>query len=141
MRDHLQRPGRAMLRLLVAGAVTTAFLACGDDEATAPTDGALQVRSLTEGEDFDQNGYQYSVNNGQAQPIGHEESKYVTGLEPGAYQVRLLDIAENCSVPQEENPQTAEVVPGDTVEVFFPVSCDVLPPPGDGGGGFIRTLP
>ena len=140
MRDHLERPGRTILRLLVVGVVTTAFLACGDEQTTVPTDGALQVRSNTEGEDFDPNGYQYSVNNGQAQPIGHQESKYVTGLEPGAYQVRLVDIAENCSVPQQQNPQTAEVVPGDTVEVFFPVTCDVLPPPGDGGGN-LRTLP
>ena len=141
MRDHLQRPGRTMLRLLVVGAVTTAFVACGDDETTAPQDGALQIRSFTEGVDFDPNGYQYSVNNGQGQPIGHEESKYVTGLGPGAYQVRLVDIAENCTVPQGENPQTAEVIPGDTVEVFFQVTCDVLAPPGDGGGDLLRLLP
>jgi hypothetical protein len=141
MKDQLARPGNAVLRLLLIGSVAGA-ISCGDDQNSVPTDGTIEIATNTEGVDFDENGYQYSVNNGQGQQIGHQQTVWVTALEPGEYEVELIDLAENCTVPAEENPQTINVVPVDTVEVRFDVTCDVLAPPdGPGGNPNVRVLP
>jgi hypothetical protein len=75
------------------------------------------------------------VNSSQGTRIGHQDTNYVSALEPGQYVVSLADLAENCTLPADDNPQTAQVVAGDTVDVLFAVACEVLTPPGGGGGG------
>jgi hypothetical protein len=132
MRDQLLRQGNALLRLLLIGSVA-GIISCGDDQTAVPTDGTIEIVTNTEGIDFDPNGYLYSVNNSQGQSIGHQETVFVPALEPGEYTVTLSDIAENCTLPVEANPQTTTVVPSDTVQVLFDVTCDLLTPP-DGGG-------
>jgi hypothetical protein len=137
MKAYLQRRGFAV-RVLVFGLATFAVTSCGDDQAPGPTDGTLQIRALTEGIDFDPNGYLISVNSGQGQRIGHQDTNYVADLQPGQYVVSLADLADNCTLPTDDNPQTADVVAGDTADVLFAVTCEVLSPPGDGGGGALR---
>ena len=46
------------------------------------------------------------------------------GLGPGSHSVRLTGISTNCT-PDWYTPQTAEVEPGETVEVAFTISCAV----------------
>ncbi len=135
MRNHPRKQRTAALRLLLVGAGVLTAVACGDDPIVGPTDGTILVGARTTGSDFDVNGYLVSVNSSQGEAIGNLDTIYVTALEQGDYVVSLGGIAENCSVPQEDNPQTATVVPGDTVDVLFDITCDVPGPPGGGGGG------
>jgi len=137
MKEYWQRQGSAV-RLLVMVLATFAFISCGDDQAPGPTEGTLQIRALTEGTDFDPDGYLISVNSSQGERIGHQDTNYVTALQPGQYVVSLADLAENCTIPADDNPQSADVVAGDTTDVLFTVTCEVLSPPGDGGGDALR---
>lgn len=140
MKDHVRKQRTAALRLLVVGAGAIAAVSCGDDQGVPPTDGTILVGARTTGSDFDADGYLVSVNSGQGTEIGNLDTIYVTALEPGDYVVSLGGISENCTVPTDDNPQDAIVVPGDTVEVLFDVTCDPPTPPGDGGGGdLLRT--
>jgi hypothetical protein len=132
MKDVLARHGNAVLRLLLIGSVAGA-ISCGDDQTAVLGDGTIAIVTNTEGIDFDPDGYLWSVNNSQGQAIGHQQTVWVDALEPGEYVVTLGGMAENCTLPAEENPQTATVVPVDTVEVQFDVICDVIEQP-DGGG-------
>ena len=117
---------------LLIGAGAASLMSCGDEQISGPTEGAIQVATVTTGSDFDPNGYTFSVNSGTATPIGLQQTVYVTALEAGSYQVRLGGIADNCAPASGTNPQTADVVAGDTVAVQFDVTCEVLPPPGGG---------
>ena len=131
--------GAALLRMLLIAAATVTSISCGDDQSAGPTEGAILIGARTTGSDFDVNGYLVSVNNSQGQEIGNLDTLYVTALEPGDYIVALGGMAENCTVPSEDNPQTAIVVPGDTVEVLFDITCEpAAPPGGDGGGDLLR---
>lgn len=140
MKDYVRKQRTAGFRLLVIGAGAMATLSCGNDQSPVLTDGTLLVGARTTGVDFDVNGYLVSVNSGQGTEIGNLDTIYVTALEPGDYVVTLAGVAENCSVPEDDNPQSAVVVPGDTVDVLFDITCEPLPPPGGGGGGdLLRT--
>jgi hypothetical protein len=133
MKDQVARGGNAVLRLLLIGGVA-GIISCGDDQTSVPSDGTIEIVTNTEGIDFDTDGYLWSVNSSQGQPIGHQETVFVPALEAGEYTVTLSGIAENCTLPAEANPQTTTVVPSDTVQVRFDVTCDLLTPPDDGGG-------
>ena len=140
MKNHLRKQRTAALRLLLIGAGTMAAVSCGDDQSPGPTEGAILVGARTTGTDFDVNGYLISVNSGQGEEIGNLDTIYVTALEPGDYVVSLGGMAENCTVPPDDNPQTANVVPGDTVDVLFDVTCEVIDPDGGGGGGNLLRM-
>ena len=140
MKDQLARPGNVVLRLLLIGSVAGA-ISCGDDQTSVPADGTIEIVTNTEGIDFDPDGYLWSVNSSQGQAIGHQQTVFVDALEAGEYVVTLSGMAENCTLPAEDNPQTTTVVPSDTVEVRFDVTCDLLAPPDDGGGNpAVRSL-
>jgi hypothetical protein len=141
MKEILRKQRTAVFRLLLIGAGGVAAVSCGDDQIAGPTDGALLVGARTTGSDFDVNGYLISVNSSQGQEIGNLDTIYVTALEPGDYVVNLSGMAENCSVPADDNPQTATVAAGDTTEVLFDITCEPAPPPGGGGGDLLRTRP
>ena len=134
MMDHLGRLGSTALRLVLLGAGTVAAVSCGDDPVSQPTEGAILVAATTSGTDFDPNGYTVSINSGQPVIILTLDTVYVNDLEAGTYQVRLAGIAANCSIPIAENPKTVVVVPADTVNAEFAVTCDLPDSPGDGGG-------
>ena len=126
MRNHLRRRANAVLGLLLS----VAAVSCGDDQSAGPVDGTILVGTRTSGSDLDANGYVVSVNSGQGQEIGILDTIYVTALDAGEYVVSLGGIAANCAVPQEDNSQTATVVPGDTVDVLFEITCEPVTPPG-----------
>jgi hypothetical protein len=133
MLDYLLKQGSIARRLVLLGAGTMASISCGDDPTNVPTDGTILVAATTLGTDFDPNGYTVSVNNGPAGVLGNLDTLYVGDLQAGAYQVRLADIAANCTTALGTNPVTVTVVPADTVNAEFEITCDV--PPGDGGPG------
>jgi hypothetical protein len=132
MLDYLLRQGSTILRLVLLSAGTMVSIACGDDSTSLATlDGTIQVETVTEGTDFDRDGYVAELNS-QTIPIGNLDTKWFTDVEPGNYEVELTGIAENCTT--EGNPKSVEVVPVDTVLAVFTVTCDVPAPPPDGGG-------
>lgn len=133
MMDRQARCGNTLLRLLLIGSVAGA-ISCGDDQTSALGDGTIEIVTNTEGIDFDPDGYLWSVNSSQGQRIGHQEAVFVPAIQPGQYTVTLSDIAENCTLPAEANPQTTTVTANDTIQVQFDVTCDLLSPPDDGGG-------
>ena len=140
MKDLLRLQRTAALRLLLIGAGVIVVASCGDDQGPPPTDGTILVGARTTGTDLDSDGYLISVNSSQGEPIGNLDTIYVTALEPGDYVVSLAGMAENCTVPQDTNPQDAIVIPGDTVEVLFDITCEPAAPPGDGGGGNLLKM-
>lgn len=119
--------------LLLVGAGALGLISCGDEQISGPSEGTILVAALTTGDDQDQNGYTFSVNNGRPDPIGLADTTYVTALEAGQYEVRLAGIAENCAPAEGTNPQSTTVIAADTVAVIFNVTCDLIPP--DDGGG------
>jgi hypothetical protein len=135
----MQRRRNAMLGLLLLGGATTAVISCGDDQSPGLTEGTILVGARTTGSDFDTDGYLVSINSSQGEEIGNLDTIYVTALEPGDYVVSLAGMTENCTVPTDDNPQTATVVPGDTVDVLFDITCEPLDP-GDGGGGDLLRM-
>jgi hypothetical protein len=132
MLDYLWRQGSTALSLVLLGAGTMISISCGDDSTSLVTqDGTIQVEALTEGTDFDGNGYVAELNS-QSIAIGNLDTIWFEDVEPGIYEVALTGIAENCST--EENPKSVEVVPVDTVQAQFTITCDVPAPPPGGGG-------
>ncbi len=131
MKDYL-RKRTTPVRLLIIGGML-ALVSCGDDPVSQEGDGTILVTALTLGTDFDPNGYSVSVNSGQPLNLGLQDTIWVENLEAGNYQVGLAGIAENCT-STGQNPITVAVVPIDTVNAEFEVTCDV-PPPEDPDGG------
>ena len=130
--NYLRIHGRKAL--LVLGAGTMASVSCGDETTTPLTEGTILVAATTVGTDFDPNGYNISVNSGQPVAIGTLDTIFVNDLEAGNYTVSLGDMAANCSTIADANPVTVAVLPADTVEAEFEITCDVPAPPDDGGG-------
>jgi hypothetical protein len=133
MNDFLRRHGNALPQVLLMGMATTGLISCGDDEGPVTTDGTIAIVTSTEGSDFNDEGYLWSINNSVGQPIGHQQTIWVEALEPGDYLVSLGGIPDNCEVPANDNPQEATVVPNDTTEVRFDITCG--PPDNPGGPG------
>ncbi|HJR16168.1 MAG TPA: hypothetical protein VJ808_04875 [Gemmatimonadales bacterium] len=128
-----------MLGLLLMSAVMVTIISCGDDQSPGPTEGTILIGARTTGTDLDVDGYSISVNGRQEQEIGHLDTIYVPELDPGDYVVSLADVADNCTLPAEDNPQETTVVPGDTVEVLFDITCGPIEPDDGGGGNLLRT--
>jgi hypothetical protein len=127
-----------MVGLLLVGVALT-LISCGDDQSPGPTDGTILVGARTTGTDLDPDGYLVSVNSSQGEEIGNLDTIYVSALEAGDYVVSLAGIAENCTVPPDDNPQETTVVPGDTVDVLFDVTCEPLDPGNGGGNDLLRA--
>ncbi|MEA2723787.1 MAG: hypothetical protein QOH59_1558 [Gemmatimonadales bacterium] len=134
MLDYLRMQRSTGLSLVLLGAGTMISISCGDDPASLTTQGGtIQVAAVTEGTDWDIDGYSAGLNS-QTIAVGNQDTVWFTDVEPGNYQVTLTGIAENCTT--EGNPKSVQVVPVDTVKTAFTITCDVpAPPPGGGGGG------
>lgn len=121
---------RAGGRGLVALAVL-ASAACDSEELpTAPVDlpGALAVTTVTTG--FMQDtGYELFVNGESRGTIGADDQVTLPDLEPGAYDVTLDDVAENCTVEsgsvQVAAEQTAQVTVEVVCEAGDPVNLEI----------------
>src|SRR5213078_1447214 len=94
---------------------------------TAPTTtGTLSVTTATTGQNIPA-GYTLNVTGpsfptGASQPIGANDTKTVTGIAAGDYQVSLSGVPSNCMV-SGANPRTVTVTAGNTASTTFSVSC------------------
>ena len=137
MFEQLRTRVNVLLPLMFSGGgIILGGISCGDDELISQTtQGTIMVAATTVGADpdLDPNGYTVELSTGEKTPIAVAGTIYVEDLEEGDYQVGLTGIAANCAAA--ENPVDVSVVAADTVEAAFVVTCEVLDPPGDGGGG------
>lgn len=90
----------------------------------APTTGSIQVTTVTQGDaqDLDPDGYTVTIGQVAATAIGINATETYTPFQPGVYSVTLGDIDGTCRVTGE-NPASATVVAGQTVEVTFNITC------------------
>ncbi|HET6797096.1 MAG TPA: Ig-like domain-containing protein [Gemmatimonadales bacterium] len=88
--------------------------------------GVLRITTTTGGADRDPNGYQFSVDGGQAQPIGLNTSSSLTNVAVGSHTVVLSDIAANCTV--DSGSQDVTIATGQTSTVNFVVNCSAILP-------------
>ena len=92
-----------------------------------PAVGTLRITTTTGGADRDPNGYQFSVDGGQAQPIGLNTSATLTNVAAGPHTVVLSDVAGNCAVDNGTS-QDVTITMGQTSTVNFVVNCSAIPP-------------
>ena len=109
--------------VLVVLALLTA--ACADGNGPSgnepPADGTLLVTTTTGGDDPDQDGYRLAVD-GDSLSLAPTGTRAI-GLSPGRHALRLLGVAEQCSVASDTVLEV-DVPSRDTVPLAFEVSCE-----------------
>ncbi len=137
MLEQLRTRANVLFRLMFSACgIVLIGISCGDGDGVSPTtQGTIRVAATTVGleADVDPNGYTVELSTGEKTPIPVAGTIYLEDLEEGDYQVALTGVAANCAAG--ENPVNVSVVAADTVEAQFVVTCAVLDPPDDGGGG------
>ena len=94
-----------------------------DITCTAQTGpGTIQVTTSTTGSNLDPDGYSVAVDTTLSQSVGVNNTVTFTSVPAGSYTVTLSGVAPNCVVTSN-NPQTAIVPAGGTVQVTFDVLC------------------
>jgi len=102
-------------------AVGIALSACNDPGPVGPSIGTLLVAATTEGDDPDLDGYLVTVDDADSlalRPSGTAELE----LEAGRHRLRLLGVAQPCSVAPGAELEV-DVPSGRTTSVTFTVSC------------------
>ena len=89
---------------------------------TAPATGAIQLSATTTGDNPDPDDFQVTLDGGTPQPLLINGSLLITGLRPGAHEIALSDVADNCEL-SGTNPLTVTVVSGATTNTTFTVAC------------------
>jgi hypothetical protein len=121
-------------RLVIIGAMALVAVSCGGDDVVTPTEGSIRIETTTSGVDFDPDGYDVRVDEQNAVAIGISDEVVIDDVGLGRHQVTLSGLATNCTTPEGLNPQSIDVVGGETVTVAFEVTCVPL----DGGGGLLE---
>jgi hypothetical protein len=100
---------------------------------TAPgaATGTLAVSTSTSGPNPDPDGYSVRIDNAVAQQIGTNATLTVINLTAAAHSVRLLGLADNCSLGGN-NPTQVTVPSGGTATVSFAVTCTPIAPSNGG---------
>jgi len=112
-------------------AVALALVACSDGSGP-PVEGTLVVATITAGDDPDPNGYLLEVDGLISVSLDLTDT-IETRLPSGSHSVRLVGVAEQCTVDPGDS-LVVEVPPQDSAAVRFEVSCHF----GAGAAGFVR---
>jgi hypothetical protein len=107
------------MRLTLSLALAGGLLACAD--SAGPSSGTLLVSTSTTGEEPDQDGYRLTVDDLESltlEPTGSTE----LDLSSGRHTLRLLDVAEHCSVAHQTAFEVA-IASSATTPVAFEISC------------------
>jgi len=107
---------------LATVALTSLAFAGACEDPVQPTLGAIQIASLTTGEDPDGDGYTVVVDGRATHVLQSNGSIDLGAVAPGSHDVRLEGIAPNCTVEGGET-RRVQVAPGELVEVNFVVVC------------------
>ncbi|HEX2637060.1 MAG TPA: hypothetical protein VHL81_08000 [Gemmatimonadales bacterium] len=105
----------------IAPALLAAVSAC--DEGSGPSStGSISVQAVTLGDVLDPDGYQITIDGIQRATLPATGTATVTGVPVGQRSVRLVGVAEQCTVGGD-NPRTVDVADGDTATVDFAITC------------------
>jgi hypothetical protein len=115
-------------RAATAWAVSLFWLTCcnGGGDLTAPETGNLVVKTATSGVPADTAGYMVAADGGAPRPIGASAADTFAALAAGAHMVQLSGVPQACTLAGD-NPRTATVPAGGSVEVTFEIACPPLP--------------
>jgi len=100
-------------------------LAVFDVECTMDL-GAIELTTVTTGDDVDPDGYTVSLDGGAAQAIANDDVIVFDALAVGSHSLLLDGIAVNCTV-QGDNPEMPVVLANDTTDVTMTVDCAEIP--------------
>jgi Tol biopolymer transport system component len=89
-----------------------------------PTTGGVVITTATSGPLPDVDGYTVSVDETDGVSMGVNDAITISDLPPGAHEITLGGLAENCSVASGQS-QTVTVVAGQLSQVQFNVTCIV----------------
>lgn len=90
----------------------------------SPVAGLLIVEAVTTGTELDPDGYTVSVDGSATRTIGTNGSVTFEGLTPGEHVVSLENIADNCSLLDEEtNPRVVTLSADASTNTAFQVQC------------------
>jgi len=87
-----------------------------------PAAGTLELTTATTGPNPDPDGYTFTVDAGDAQPIGLNDTVSVANLSAGDHTVRLAGVAANCAVGGA-NPRAVTIPAGAVARVSFDATC------------------
>ncbi|MFW6088852.1 MAG: hypothetical protein ACODAB_03800 [Gemmatimonadota bacterium] len=87
--------------------------------------GDISVTTTTSGTDLDPDGYEVSVDDRGATPIGLDDTATFPDLSVGDHQVELAGLASNCAI-QGESLRVVPVADGQTTPTSFAVVCQAL---------------
>ncbi len=110
-----------ILRIAPSAVTVCLALACGDGP-TDPVTGAVEVTTVSTGEDMDPNGYLVQVEGAGPQTIGANATATLPEVTAGDLEVRLTGVQGNCTV-QGIHPRIIRVVAGQTFSMHFEVAC------------------
>lgn len=113
---HASRRGWYAVVALMSLAIT--FVACGGNAAAPPSPGSIVVTTETTGFLMAQ-GYNLMVDGVSNGAIGANDSVTVNELDPGAHQLDLSDVPDNCSA----DTSTVSVESKQTAEASIAVTC------------------
>jgi hypothetical protein len=86
------------------------------------TAGGIRIVTNTTGDGIDPDGYQIVLDAGEPHSIGTVDTLELNALEPGDHEVRLIAIADNCTVANGAI-RSATVTAGVVVEVEYQIAC------------------
>jgi Tol biopolymer transport system component len=111
-----------LIRMASVFCLILAMAACGDDGPTDVGTGAVEVTTVSTGEDMDPNGYLVHVQGAGSQAIGINATATLAEVTAGDLEVRLTGMQGNCTV-QGNHPRIIRVVAGETFRMHFDVVC------------------
>jgi hypothetical protein len=127
------RQHRSGLPPLILGLVILVLPSCSGDSLVRPTEGSILISTSTTGSDPDPDGYSVTVDNQPEQAVDTRDTLVINNLDPGDHSVTITGVIQNCAVGGS-GQRTVNVIPGDTVNVTFRISCDAITPPPPPGG-------
>jgi hypothetical protein len=86
------------------------------------TAGGIRVITATTGDLLDPDGYQVALDAAEPRPIATSDTLELTALAPGEHQVRLLGLADNCTVAAGSD-RVVTVATGTVTDVEYQVAC------------------
>ncbi|MBA3346778.1 MAG: hypothetical protein H0T44_15995, partial [Gemmatimonadales bacterium] len=117
---QLEGENPRQVAVTAAAATAVAFsIACEQPQASV---GTLELSTATNGPNPDPNGYAFTIDGGDAQPIGVSATESVANLAAGAHTVTLAEASANCTI-EGESSRSFTVPSGGTVSVAYTITC------------------
>lgn len=103
-------------RLSAACLMLAGVAACGGGDPADLSTGAVELTTVSSGEDLDADGYTIQVDGAGSLAIGANATTTLTEVSAGDRQLGLIGVRANCVVTGD-NPRAVSVSGGETTEV------------------------